>query len=71
MGPKMPRIFLCNGTVRRDLSLGARLAGSGPLHQKSQNAICPREISDFGTLNLSSRSLKVLYFLGKSLILEL
>ena len=41
---------------------------SGPLLQKSQSTIFPGEISDLGTLVLSSRSLKVLYFLGKSLI---
>ena len=67
MGPEMPGIFLCNGTVGWDLFLGARLA----LVQKSQSAIFPREISDFGTLNLSSRSLKVQYLLGKYLILGL
>ena len=34
-----------------------------PLLQKSQSTIFPKEISDLGTLALSSRSLKVLYFL--------
>ena len=69
-GAQNARNFLCNGAVGRDLFLGATLAGSGPLLQKSQGAIFPREISDFGTLNLSSRSLKVLYFLGGTLALS-
>ena len=40
---------------------------SGPLLQKSQSTLFPGDISDLGTLALSSTSLKVLYFLGKSL----
>ena len=46
-----------------------KISVSRPLLQKSQSATFHTEISDFGTLALSSRSLKVLHFLGSSLLL--
>ena len=44
---------------------------SRPLFPASQSATFPRQIYDFSTLALSSRSLEVLHFLRKSLILGL
>ena len=44
---------------------------SRPLFPASQSATFPREISDFSTLALSPRSLEVLHFLIKSIILGL
>ena len=57
-----------NSYVSNCISQGNLCFGdSGPLLQKSQSTLFPGEISDLGTLALSSRSLKVLNFLGKSL----
>ena len=45
-----------------------KISVSRPLLQKSQSATFPWDISDFGTLGLPSRRLKVLHFLGKPLL---